>query len=224
MPHLSRTQFGKYMTLLLQAFIVFIIIESLVLRHYTYVFGGILTLILTILPMVAERQIRLTIPWWLTFLIVLSLYIHLAGNYFQWYISLYPYYDKIGHLISGTTVALLGFALVLLIDQYSENNFNRPIIIFLIVMLTMAVGAFWEIFEFTVDTLLGVNMQHGLNDTMLDMIFVLIGAILVAALGNIYLRRLSKRTLSRLFMGNPVLTDRVYSYISELPRQNKKKE
>ncbi len=224
MPHLSRTVFGGYMTLFLQVMIVFIIIDSVLSKNYSYVFGGIIVLLLTLVPMIMERQIHISIPWWLTFLIVLSLYIHIGGEYFDWYTSFYPYYDKIAHLISGTTVALIGFTLVLLLDQYTENNFNRPVIIFLIVMLTVAVGGLWEIFEFAVDTTLGVKMQHGLDDTMLDMIFVLLGAVVVAALGNIYLRRVSKRDLSRLFLGKPDLVEKVYGCISDMPLQRRKKD
>ncbi|MBT8506839.1 hypothetical protein AZH53_00140 [Methanomicrobiaceae archaeon CYW5] len=167
--------FRGYMTIFLQVMIIFIIIDSMMVGNYSYVFGGFIVLLLTMVPMIMEREVHITVPWWLTFLIVLSLYIHIGGQYFDWYTTLYPYYDKIAHFISGTTVALIGFTLVLLLDQYTENNFNRPVIIFLIVMLTVAVGGLWEIFEYTVDTFLGIEMQHGLDDTMLDMIFVLLG-------------------------------------------------
>ncbi|WP_319643599.1 DUF2238 domain-containing protein [Methanovulcanius yangii] len=212
------------MTIFLQVMIIFIIIDSMMVGNYSYVFGGFIVLLLTMVPMIMEREVHITVPWWLTFLIVLSLYIHIGGQYFDWYTTLYPYYDKIAHFISGTTVALIGFTLVLLLDQYTENNFNRPVIIFLIVMLTVAVGGLWEIFEYTVDTFLGIEMQHGLDDTMLDMIFVLLGAVIVAALGNIYLRKISKRDLSRLFLGNPDLAEKVYECISELPVRRRKQE
>jgi len=224
MPHLSRTPLGGYITLFLQVMIILIIVDSAMARNYSYVFGGFIVLLLTLVPMLMDRQIHITIPWWLTFLIVLSLYLHIAGQYFDWYTSFYPYYDKIAHLISGTTVALIGFTLVLLLDQYTENNFNRPVIIFMIIMFTMAFGGLWEIFEYTVDTFLGVEMQHGLDDTMLDMIFVLVGAIVVAALGNFYLRRVSKKTLSHLFLGRPDLVEKVYDRISDLPLPRKKKQ
>ena len=71
----------------------------------------------------------------------------------------------------------------------------------------MAFGALWEIIEFTMDTffLYGDPMQHGNTDTMLGMTFVMFGAIIVAALGNFYLRKMSKLDLSQLLAGNPDL-------------------
>ncbi|ADN34934.1 conserved hypothetical protein [Methanolacinia petrolearia DSM 11571] len=198
---------GKIITLILQVLIVLIIVASFYTGDYFFAIGGVFAFFLTIVPYIVEKEFCLVIPWWLTFLIVLSLYIHLAGEYYSWYILFYPYYDKFAHTISGITVGLLGFTAVLLIDRYTENNFNRPLIIFMIFMLTMAFGALWEIIEFTMDTffLYGDPMQHGNTDTMLDMIFVMFGAIIVAALGNFYLRKMSKLDLSQLLAGNPDL-------------------
>ncbi|KAF5035447.1 hypothetical protein DSECCO2_585580 [anaerobic digester metagenome] len=55
---------------------------------------------------------------------------------------------------------------------------------------------FWEIYEWLFDTFLGTNLQYGLDDTMLDMIFVLIGAVVVALAGNRYLPRFSKEEIT----------------------------
>ncbi|MGE4375729.1 MAG: hypothetical protein AB7D01_08555, partial [Methanoculleus sp.] len=53
-----------------------------------------------------------------------------------------------------------------------------------------------EIYEWVFDTFLGTDLQHGLDDTMLDMIFVLIGAIIVAIAGGHYLSRSSKEEIA----------------------------
>jgi hypothetical protein len=56
----------------------------------------------------------------------------------------------------------------------------------------MALAGFWEIYEYLVDTFLGGSlagpMQHGLDDTMLDMIFVLAGSVIVSILAVIYFK------------------------------------
>lgn len=211
---------GKVITLILQVFIILIIYASFYTGDYFFAIGGVFAFFLTIVPYIVERELCLVIPWWLTFMIVLSLYIHLAGEYYSWYNLFYPYYDKFAHTISGITVGLLGFTAVLLVDRYTENNFNRPLIIFMIFMFTMAFGAIWEIIEFTMDTffLYGEPMQHGNTDTMLDMIFVMFGAIIVAALGNFYLRKMSKLDLSQLLAGNPDLEK--YAHIEDEKAEN----
>ncbi|MBP2133435.1 putative membrane protein YjdF [Methanomicrobium sp. W14] len=197
-----KISIGVLIAYFLQLMILSIVISSLFTGYYFYVIGGVFALFLTLIPAIVERRINITIPWGVMLLIVLSLYVHLAGEYFGWYLDFYPYYDKIAHFISGSTVALLGFTAVLIMDRYTEMNFNRPMIIFMIIMMTMAFGAFWEIIEFTVDTFFGGNMQHGNTDTMLDMIFVLFGAVVVAAVGNFYMMKFPKRKVAEIFAGN----------------------
>ena len=77
-------------------------------------------------------------------------------------------------------------------------------------MFTMAFGAFWEIFEFTMDTFFGTDLQHGNIDTMVDLLFDLLAAIIVAAIGNFYLRRLSKCDLMHLLAGNPSFPEKYH--------------
>jgi hypothetical protein len=201
--HSGHWRFGTVMTLILQGLIVMILIASFVSGGLIAVFIPAVVLFMTLIPTIIERKYKVAIPWWITFLIVLSLYIHLAGEHFGWYVTFYPYYDKIAHLIAGITAALIGFTAVLLMDRYTENNFDRYAIILMIIMFTMAFGAFWEIFEFTMDTFFGTTLQHGNTDTMLDLVFDLFAGIIVAAIGNFYLRRLSKCELMHMLAGNP---------------------
>jgi hypothetical protein len=57
----------------------------------------------------------------------------------------------------------------------------------------MAFGVVWELFEFGLDVLAartGVDMplaQHGLDDTVGDLLFNAAGAVVVAAFGQAYL-------------------------------------
>ena len=62
-------------------------------------------------------------------------------------------------------------------------------------LFAIGVGAIWEIFEFSMDQLFGLNMQKamlgdpsGLTDTMWDMIVVVFGALSIALLGYGYLK------------------------------------
>jgi uncharacterized membrane protein YjdF len=216
-----KFKIGVLLTYLLQLMIAFIIISSIITGYYTFAIWGAIAIFLTFLPMIVERRINMTIPWGLTLLIVLSLYLHLAGEYFGWYMIFSPYYDKVAHLVSGSTVALLGFTVVLLMDRYTEMNFSRPMIVFMIIMITMAFGAFWEIIEFLVDTFLGGNMQHGNTDSMLDMIFVFFGAVIVAGIGNLYMRKFPITKVAEIFAGNLRLKRRIDVNI---PKSESKKE
>lgn len=191
---------GLYLAYLFQILIAANVLLALSLGEYSQVFGGVVALGLTMVPAVVTRRLSITLPWQVNLLIVLSLYLHIAGEIRGFYMLYYPYYDKIAHLISGITVSVLAFVIVLLLDRFSRINLSRWMIVGFVVIAAMAMEGFWEIYEWLFDTFLGTDLQHGLDDTMLDMISVLVGAIAVALAGNRYLSRFSKEEIAGMMV------------------------
>lgn len=188
---------GLYLAYLFQFLIAANILIAFSLGEYSQVFGGIIALGLTMVPAAVTRRGYITLPWEINLLVALSLYLHIAGGVRGFYEIYYPYYDKVAHLISGITVSVLAFVAVLLLDRFSRLNLSRRMIVGFVIIFAMAMEGFWEIYEWTFDTFLGTTLQHGLDDTMLDMIFVLVGAVAVALAGNRYLSEFSKEELTR---------------------------
>ena len=192
-----KKPFGLYLAYLFQFLIAGNILIAFSLGEYSQVFGGIIALGLTMVPAAVTRRGYITLPWEINLLVALSLYLHIAGGVRGFYEIYYPYYDKVAHLISGITVSVLAFVAVLLLDRFSRLNLSRRMIVGFVIIFAMAMEGFWEIYEWTFDTFLGTTLQHGLDDTMLDMIFVLVGAVAVALAGNRYLSEFSKEELTR---------------------------
>lgn len=114
------------------------------------------------------------------------------------------YYDKIWwwdialHSTSGLLMGILGFLLVYVLNASEKIAFSMTprFVAFFAFMFAVAVGALWEIFEYSIDTIFGANMQKamfddpsGLTDTMWDMIVNAIGAAFISTLGWWYLKR-----------------------------------
>ncbi len=77
-------------------------------------------------------------------------------------------------------------------------------------LFAVATGAIWEIFEYGMDTLFGLNMQKsGLVDTMWDLIVDTLGASIISLLGYVYMRRgtgsFLERWIGKFVAGNPRL-------------------
>jgi len=180
----------------MQALIILTAIYSFHIGYYAGTFFGLVAVGLSLIPTLVHRKMHIVVPWEVTFLIALTLFLHIAGYSYYWYVNLYPYYDKFAHLIASMTVALLGFLAVLIIMRISDGlQFKRWHIFFFIVIFTLAFGAIWEIWEFTLDSLAGAYLtkplQQTLADTMLDLIADLGGGIIIAFLGTLYLKRKS---------------------------------
>jgi len=185
-----------YLTYIMQALIILTALYSFHIGYYAGTFFGLVAVGLSLIPTLVHRKMHIVVPWEVTFLIALTLFLHIAGYSYYWYVDLYPYYDKVAHLIASMTVALLGFLAVLIIMRISDGlQFKRWHIFFFIVIFTLAFGAIWEIWEFTLDSLAGAYLtkplQQTLADTMLDLIADLGGGIIIAVLGTFYLKQKS---------------------------------
>jgi hypothetical protein len=194
-----------YLTYVMQALIVITSVYSFHIGYYAGTFFGLVAVGLTLIPTLVHRRVHIVVPWEVTFLIALTLFLHIGGYSYHWYLDLYPYYDKFAHLIASITVALLGFLAVLIIMRASTNlQFERWQLFFFIVIFTLAFGAIWEIWEFSMDTLAGAYLtkplQQGNTDTMLDLIVDLAGGIIIAVLGTFYLKRKSAHDWADTFL------------------------
>lgn len=94
-------------------------------------------------------------------------------NYIYWF-------DKFVHFLSGIVTAFL--AIYLLIKFKKDKNMFFDILV--IISLTLAVAAFWEIFEYVASFYFQMDPQKvlttGVSDTMGDIIVAFLGSILVS--------------------------------------------
>ncbi len=108
------------------------------------------------------------------------------------------WWDIALHSTSGLLMGILGFLLVYVLNASEKIAFSMTprFVAFFAFMFAVAVGAIWEIFEYSMDVLFGANMQKamfndpsGLTDTMWDMIVNAIGAAFISILGWWYMIR-----------------------------------
>ncbi len=176
---------GMYLAYFFQ-FMIFISIFFVFFNgNYFYTAGAAIALFITFLPAIIRRRWNITLPWTLNFLIALSLYFYSWGLAFNFYGSYYPFYDKFGHFFGSIVVALLGFASVIIVSKHSKLKLTKNQMIFFIIIFTMAIGAFWEILEFSFDQIFGTRANADLSDAMYDMIFNFIGSLVIAVITNI---------------------------------------
>ncbi len=195
---------GIYVAYIVQMLILLNAGYSVAIGDYFLAVTSFFAFSLTMVPYIVTRNAKICLPWEINLLIAVSLYLHVLGHVGNYYVLFSPYYDKFAHAVSSTTVAVLGFVMVLIVDRFSSLQLTRPMIVLFIVIFTMALGALWEIYEFAFDQFFGTTLQHGNVDTMTDLILDLIGAVIIAALGNIYLRRVPKEQIVSFLVDSTV--------------------
>ena len=177
---------------IMQGLIFVSIFLSAYRTQYMVTIAAIVALGITFLPAIIKKKWHITLPLTLNFLIVLSLYLHIGGATLGLYHLLYPFYDKFGHFLGSVTVALLGFSSAVVLNKFSGIKLKKIHVVLFIIMFTMAIGSLWEIGEFTVDKIWTMKNQYSLDDTMYDLIFDLVGALLIALITTVNFETMKK--------------------------------
>lgn len=148
-----------------------------------------------------KRGIRIPSRLYLLYVIFLFCAIFLGEVRNFYYII--PYWDIILHTFSGGMIAALGFSFITLLND--EENVHVKLTPFFVAFFAfnfaIMLGVVWEIYEYTADGLLGLNMQkfaledgtmligrEALADTMEDLIVDGIGALVISIIGYISLK------------------------------------
>ena len=139
----------------------------------------------------------------------------ILGDVFNFYGKI-PYWDSILHAFSGVVIAYVGFIVI----EYLDKEYTIPLSIsplfmsLTVVSVALAIGAVWEIGEYTVDDIFHTNNQQymkstrstlydkddvplvgheALADTMKDLMLDLGGAVVVATIEYKKIERKQKK-------------------------------
>jgi len=151
-----------------------------------------LILMITLLPVLLGNRFKVYIPHEFESLAVIFVYMALFLGEVQGYYLRFWWWDVVLHTGSGLLLGILGFLLVYVLNEKKEIQLElHPKFIALFAfMFAMGIGAIWEIFEFAMDQLFGMNMQKsGLMDTMWDLIVDGIGALVISVAGWGFLKK-----------------------------------
>ncbi|AFV24847.1 hypothetical protein Mpsy_2644 [Methanolobus psychrophilus R15] len=193
----------KIATRIMQAGLFILLIVAIFIGDLPTALNAIAGLAITFAPNFITRKYNIPLDPGLTLWITLAIFMDALGT-FAFYENV-ARWDNITHALSASVITAAGYALIRAIDIYSDKIYIPPKVLFLFILLfVLATGVLWEIMEFLTDELadeLGYNavlVQHGINDTMIDLLFNLLGAILAATWGAAYLSDISYR-LARKF-------------------------
>lgn len=167
---------------------------ALLLGRWHPAFVASVTLVLSIAPLVLSRWAKVVVPP--SFIAAIVLFVGgtlFLGEAFDFY-ERFWWWDIAMHGSSAVGFGLVGFVLIFMMfqgDTYAAPPWAVALFAF---SFAMAVGALWEVFEFSMDQLFGLNMQKsGLLDTMGDLIVDAIGAFIGAGSGWLYLQFQGRR-------------------------------
>ncbi len=179
----------SYVINFLRLTIIIAIGGSIFEKMWMLLFLSSLILILTFTPSFFEKRYKINLPIEFEFVIILFLYASLFLGEIQSYYTRFWWWDIILHISSGIALGFVGFLILYILYQKNKIDAKPVWIAVFAFCFAVAIGAVWEIFEFSMDQLFGFNMQKsGLIDTMWDLIVDSLGALLTSAIGYYYIK------------------------------------
>lgn len=188
--------------ILLLFLIAIVAVYSFFIQEYINVLMCIFIVILMAFPVFLSRRFKFVLTAELNLIIVLFVFAAMfLGEIFDFYEKIW-WWDIGLHSLSGVLIGYFGYSLVYLMNKSTNVELSlSPLFISIFAFaFSMMIAVTWEIIEFGVDSIFGLNMQKsGLVDTMWDFIVCFIGSLLPAVLGYVESKRKKKNFLRRMF-------------------------
>ncbi|ASP21666.1 membrane protein [Antarctobacter heliothermus] len=180
---------SSLVVLFIQAVLVVEAVIGAMTQTWSAVFVAVSTLVLTFLPQRFAGYLGIELPKPFLTGIVLFIFATLFLGEVADFYERFWWWDVVLHFTSALSFGLMGFLLIFMLfegDRYAAPPWALAALAFCV---GVSIGAMWEIFEFSMDQLFGMNMQKsGLVDTMTDLIIDTAGAAIGAFAGFLFLK------------------------------------
>ncbi|MDR9485690.1 MULTISPECIES: hypothetical protein [Sediminimonas] len=167
------------------------VLDALIQGNWPLAAVALATLTLSLAPVFAARWAEIVIPP--SFITAIVLFVGstlFLGEVFDFY-DRFWWWDVAMHGGSAIGLGLVGFVMIFMMFQGDRYAAPPIAMAFFSFCFALAMGALWEIFEYGMDSLFGMDMQRtGLDDTMRDLMVDVGGALIGAASGFAYLKGL----------------------------------
>ncbi len=189
-------------SLIIRVILIVAIVISFFEDNWIFVFFSALTFLLTFFPKIIERSYKIELPVTFQMLIVLFACAGVfLGGVGEFYVK-YWWWDSMLHFLAGIGLGFAGFLILYVLYRNNKFQAGPGTIAIFSFCFALSLGVLWEIFEFSVDSILGEDMQRarnlcpdigdcdtrlGLMDTMTDLILDAMGAFIASFAAYLYL-------------------------------------
>ncbi len=181
--------FEFYLSYGLKGLLVVMAIFTFFRGEFTWFIGTLFSIYITSLPTIMKRDYDVTLPLIFDLAITASISLHVIGGYVDFYTYIGGY-DHVTHFISSATISLIAVTTLYIMNFHTKLISLPPLGFGLVaIFFTMSMGVVWEFLEWGTDIFLGTSLQHGLQDTMVDLLFDTLAGSIVGTIASIRLRK-----------------------------------
>ncbi len=152
------------------------------------------SLSISLIPAGINHSYDTNLPWGIDFWLTLWLTLSVAGE--AGFYERYDWWDNVLHLGGTAVLVYLAFVLIFALNFTGKVKLSIPLIGFFTFMVGAAFGAIWEVLEFRIWRLTGLDTLatggdpvRGFFDTFSDLQLDLLGAVAMSFFGMAYIAR-----------------------------------
>ena len=116
-------------------------------------------IILLITPLFINRYTKITFSFYAYFAYAIIVILTILLGFILKFYETFTWYDIVTHSLSHLLLALFGIVVINLVFKQNGNANTFTIVLFAIAF-ALACGFIWELVEFSLDSLFGLNMQR----------------------------------------------------------------
>ncbi len=146
-------------------------------------------LFITFIPLILKILFNIKLPLSLEIIYLMFIYGLLISGEIKGFYSGLWWWDVLMTFTASIALGFIGLSVVYVLYKEEKISLNPIFSSILIFSFAVSIGVLWEIFEFTLDTLIKSDFQKGLNNTMQDLSVTILGALIVSIAGTAYLKK-----------------------------------
>ncbi|ESP89657.1 hypothetical protein [Candidatus Halobonum tyrrellensis] len=202
LPSLGPTA-RRRLSRLLQAALAVMFVVGVATAYVALAVNAVLALAVTFVPNLLRRDVNVALGPGVTLAVAVAAFLHVVGmagpyEHVWWW-------DHMTHALSATMVAAAAWVAVHALNEFSEEVYiPEPFLSVWVLLFTLAAGVGWELAEFAARALSGwagvepILVQYSVDDTLFDLVFDAVGAVVVSVAGGRRLRPLVDRVVETL--------------------------
>lgn len=150
-----------FVFLVLNALALVELVRAIIAKRVDNIILSILVVVLLMLPSYIEKQAHVELPDVLEIIILLFIVAaEIFGEIESFYVK-FSFWDDALHMLWGFLCAGIGYAFVDIMNRstYSHVQLTAGFMVVFCVTFSLTIGVFWEIVEFSMDSIFGLDMQ-----------------------------------------------------------------
>jgi hypothetical protein len=148
---------------------------------------SVLAFVLTYLPNIFRKLLDVELPAQFEVIVILFIYGALFFGKVQGFYNQFWWWGGLFGFASSVALGFVGMTVMYSLYKGDKIHGSPFMIVFFAFCFAVAIGAVWELLEFSLDKFLGFSLQST-SDTMMDMIANMAGAFVVSSIGYYYIK------------------------------------